>query len=317
VDLLRALALFRVVAEERHFGRAADRLGMAQPPLSQRIRRLEHELGARLFDRNSRGVRLTVAGSVLLAESGPLLDRADRVRAMVTRADRGELGELRVGVPPDVPGEVLATIVRTFAEHNPAVRLDLRELTTGEQLRLLADRALDVGLLQQPAQLTGLVVGPGVTEPVGVLVPRDAPLAGADELDLADLAGHDLVLFPRDTAPGRYDETLDACRGNGFRPGRVVHARSPEFVVGLVLAEHGVALVPAGAVRREPRVVWRRLAGNPISWRMSFVWPAQPHPAAASLCWLAAGILRDDGTGDLVVPPGTPTPWDVVHGRAD
>ncbi|HEY3503915.1 MAG TPA: LysR substrate-binding domain-containing protein [Actinocatenispora sp.] len=316
MDLLRHLTYFRVVADERHFGRAAERLGMAQPPLSQRIRRLEAELGARLFDRDSRGVRLTEAGAVLLAESHDLLARVDRARSLVARAARGELGELRVGVPPEVPGAMLATIVRRFATDSPGVRLDLRELTTTEQVRLLADRELDVGLLHQPADLTGLTEGPGVDTPVGAVVPRDSALAGQDRLALPDLAGHDLVLFPRASAPGRYDETLEACQGNGFRPNRVAHAASPEFACGLVLAGRGVALTPARTARAEPRVVWRPLADNPLVWRTSFAWPDPPHPAAERLSHLAVRVLRDDGTSRAVVPSGdAPAPWDVVYRR--
>ncbi|GAA4214740.1 LysR substrate-binding domain-containing protein [Actinocatenispora rupis] len=316
MDLVRHLRLFVVVAEERHFGRAAERLGMAQPPLSQRIRRLEAELDARLFDRDSRGVRLTEAGAVLLAESRDLLDRVERTRSLVTRAARGELGELRVGVPPEVPGAVLATIVRRFAADSPEVRLDLRELTTTEQVRLLTDRELDVGLLQQPADLTGLTEGPGVDTPVGAVVPRDSALAGRDRLALADLAGHDLVLFPRATAPGRYDATLKACQDNGFRPSRVAHAASPEFACGLVLAGRGVALAPDRTARHEPRVVWRPLVDDPVVWRMSFAWPDSPHPAAERLCHTAIRVLRDDGTSRPVVPArDAPAPWDVVYHR--
>jgi DNA-binding transcriptional LysR family regulator len=125
VDHLRSLRYFLVVAEELHFGRAADRLGIAQPPLSQRVKRLEAELDAKLFDRGRR-VTLTEAGEVLRAEARDLLSRWDRMTALVAKAERGEVDALRAGVPPELPGRVLAAILTGFAEECPAVRSTYR-----------------------------------------------------------------------------------------------------------------------------------------------------------------------------------------------
>jgi DNA-binding transcriptional LysR family regulator len=319
VDLLRALECFRVVADELHFGRAAERLGMAQPPLSQRIRRLERELGAELFDRTSRRVRLTEAGQVLLAESGALLARVERTRTLVRKAHRGETGTLRAGMPPEVPGRTLAAVLTAFAADVPGVRLDLQELTTTEQLRLLADRQLDVGLLQQPSDLTGLTAGPVVDTPLGVVLPRDSPLATATGLRLADLSGHGLVLFPRAAAPGCYDALLASCRAAGFAPAPVLHARHPEFLLGLVASGTAVALDPGPVARKEPGVVWRPLTDGP-SWRMTLAWPENtPHPAAPRFATTAARTLAADGTS-TTTPASNATdparPWSVVFGRA-
>ncbi|WKX69954.1 LysR substrate-binding domain-containing protein [Streptomyces sp. XD-27] len=337
MDLLRHLRYFRAVAEELHFGRAAERLGMAQPPLSQRIRGLEEELGARLFDRSSRGVRLTAAGEVLLAESEELLAAAERTRKRVSLAASGAYGTLRVGVPPELPGRVLAEILTAFAAEVPDVRLDLQEIGTAGQLRLLAERALDTGLVQRPADLAGLTSGPAVSLPLGVVVPRDSPLAdtvasggfgATGDLPLQELAGHPLVIFPRDAAPGLYDATLAACRARGYRPPSVVHAGSPEVVLGLVIAGRGIALAHAAVARKEPRVVWRPLAPDALRWDMSFVWPADaPHPAAPRLAEVAAAVLgTEDPTGPRAAAmpaaetPAEPSaaaapsrPWDVVY----
>ncbi|WP_134716415.1 LysR family transcriptional regulator [Saccharomonospora xinjiangensis] len=316
MDLVHALRSFVVVADERHFGRAADRLGIAQPPLSRRIARLEAELGARLFDRDSRRVELTEAGHVLLAEARDVLARWDRMITLVGKAHRGETDTVRAGVPPEVPGRVLAAILRAFADVCPGVRLDLQELTTAEQLPLLADRQLDTGLLHHPVDTVDLRLGPVVETPLGVVLPRTDPLAARTELALPDLAGHGLVLFPRAAAPGRYDETLRTCWEHGFRPTTVHHARNPEFVLGLVLAGSGVAFDSGGVARKEPRVVWRPLRPEPLTWRMSFAWPAtSPHPLAPRLAEVATEVLRSDGVS-TVVPPGSvqpPRPWEVVY----
>ncbi|MEV8398148.1 LysR family transcriptional regulator [Streptomyces niveus] len=194
MDVLRQPRHFTVVGEELHFGRAAERLGMAQPPLSQRIRELERELGVELFDRSRRQVRLTPAGDVLLGEARELLAGVVRMRELVAGAARGEYGTLRVGVPPELPGSVLG------AAKASEVRLELREFTSAEQLELLARHGLDAGLVHHPLDpAAGLHSGP-VIEPVG------------GEIALAELAGQALVTHPREAAPALYDATRASTR---------------------------------------------------------------------------------------------------------
>ncbi|SEP52759.1 DNA-binding transcriptional regulator, LysR family [Amycolatopsis saalfeldensis] len=318
VDHLRSLRYFLAVADERHFGRAADRLGIAQPPLSQRIKRLEAELGARLFDRGPRHTTLTEAGEVLRAEARDVLARWDRMTTLVAKAGRGEIDALRVGIPPEVPGRLLAAIVTAFAAAHPDVRLDLQELTTAEQSRLLTGHELDAGLLQHPVDVVGLRLGPVVDTPLGVVLPRDSPLARRTEPGLADLAGEGLVLSPRAAAPGWYDAVLRTCWEHGFRPAAVHHARNPEFVLGLVLAGHGVAFEPGTVARKEPRVVWRPLAEGALHARMSFAWPVvSPHPQAARLAEVAARVLQDDGVSRVLPAPAEDArPWDVFYQRS-
>ncbi|MBF6331700.1 LysR family transcriptional regulator [Nocardia transvalensis] len=315
MDPLRKLRYFVAVAEELHFGRAAERLGIAQPPLSQRIRELETDLGARLFDRG-RTVTLTEAGQILLAESRDLLARWDRVTTLVGKAHRGEMDALRVGVPPELAGRVLAGILTAFERRHPDLRLDLQELTTAEQLRLLADRQIDAGLLQHPVDVIGLELGPAIDTPLGVVLQRDSPLAAKSELALGDLSGHGLVMPPRAAAPGLYDATLRTCWEHGFRPNRVVHARNPEFVLGLVLSGHGVAFDQGMVAQKEPRVVWRPLSGGPLSRRLSLAWPtAAPHPAARRVAELMVTVLRADGVSTLAPAQDEARPWNVLIGR--
>ncbi|WP_328405937.1 LysR substrate-binding domain-containing protein [Nocardia sp. NBC_00403] len=315
MDPLRQLRYFIVVAEELHFGRAAERLGIAQPPLSQRIRKLEADLGARLFDRDSRRVALTEAGQILLAESRDLLARWERTTALVGKAHRGEIDALRVGVPPELAGRVLAAVLTAFESRD--IRVDLQELSTAEQVRLLADRQLDAGLLQHPVDMIGLETGPAVDTPLGVVLPRDSPLAVRSSLTLADLAGHGLVIFPRAAAPGLYDATLRTCWDHGFRPTSVQHARNPEFVLGMVLSGRGVAFDQGMVAQKEPRVVWRPLPEGTLSWRLSLAWPATaPHPLVRELAELVANVVQGDGASRPAPVQEIPQrPWNVVYGR--
>ncbi|MCX4577935.1 LysR substrate-binding domain-containing protein [Streptomyces sp. NBC_01571] len=322
VDLLRHLRLFVTVAEELHFSRAADRLGMAQPPLSQAVRRLERELGAELFDRSHRRIRLTAAGALLWDEARELLAREDRLRMLARRAGDGGLGTLRAGVPPDTAATVLTALLAACAERAPGLSVDLREVTTGEQVGLLASGGLDVGLVHRPADTTGLLLGPEVAVDLGVVLPRTSPLARRPEVALGELSGHDLVLFPRAHAPDRYDQVLDVCRAAGFVPGRVRHASNSEFLLALVTAGHGVAFDQGPVARKEPRVAWRPLAGRPLAQRLSGAWPAgrTAHPAARTFAELAAEVLAADRaatpnrTGEAGPVGGPPRPWSVVYG---
>ncbi|NUT98435.1 MAG: LysR family transcriptional regulator, partial [Saccharothrix sp.] len=264
MDLLRHLRYFLVVAEELHFGRAAVRLHMSQPPLSQSIQRLERELGVRLFDRDARRVALTDAGRQLLPEARDVLAGEDRLRGLAERFRRGEAGALRAGVPPDLGGRAVAALLPAFRRRSP-VELKLREIGTAEQLRALADRTLDVGVLRLPFDVSWLSLGEVLTSPLGVLLRPDHPLAAASDVRLADLNGLGLVLFPRAAAPALHDEVLTTCARHGYTPVEVHQAGTAEFALGLVLAGGAVAL--HDGVSPPPDVVWRPLRGTPLLWR--------------------------------------------------
>ncbi|MEU5751304.1 LysR family transcriptional regulator [Streptomyces sp. NPDC047829] len=321
---MRHLRIFVAVAEELHFSRAADQLGMAQPPLSQAVRRLEKDLGAELFDRSRRQVELTPAGAVLLDEARELLLGEQRLRTLARRAGQGDAGTLRAGVPPGTTVATLALLLGACAEHYPGMSVDLQEITTDEQLRLIASGELDVGLVHHPVDVTGLRLGPEVRVELGVVLPRVSPLARLPEVALAELNGHDLVLLPRAQAPGWYDRILDTCRAGGFAPTGLRHASRPELLLALVTAGHGIAFDQGPVAGKEPRVVWRPLAGRPLTQRTSGVWPADrsSHPAAPHFAELAADVLardrpaiphrRDDAPADAEPP----RPWAVVYDEA-
>jgi DNA-binding transcriptional LysR family regulator len=248
---LRHLRYFLAVADERNFTRAAAKLGIAQPPLSQQIRDLEEELGARLFERTPQGAMLTAAGSALLAEARALVDGAQQARQAVERAVRGQSGRLRVGFTasatfnPVVPGAI-----RGFRRTYPQVQLVLQEANTMKLLDGLAQGRFDAIFLR-----------PGVSdpldvrlhrfadEPLKIALPASHPHAAAGRLPLAALAQDPFVLFPRAVGVSLHDEILNACRQAGFEPQLNQEAPQIATLVNLVAAELGVALVPAAITR--------------------------------------------------------------------
>lgn len=268
---------------------------MAQPPLSQRIQRLEKELGARLFDRSSRQVALTGAGRLLLDEAREILVRVDRIATVAERARAGGSGTVRAGLPSDLGGAVVAALIAAFAERRPDLRLDLREIGTAEQVRALADGSLDVGVLRHPCDTRGLSLGPMLGQRIGVLVRTGDVPETPPEVHLADLAGRDLVIAPRDEEPGSHEDLLAGCRRHGYDPPSVHEARHPQFALGLVLSGTAVALAPYTAATGEPGVTWRPIAGDPLTSRLSCAWRDDAGEAAPATDFaaLAAAVLRD------------------------
>lgn len=270
VDLLRHLRYFAAVAEELHFGRAAERLRMAQPPLSQRIRGLERHLGVTLFERSSRHVSLTSAGRLLLPEAHELLARADRVGALSERLSSHQSDELRAAAPHDVAATRLAATVAGFTGRHPATRLELVEMPDALALRAIADGELDVAVVRRPFTSLPLESGAAYQRALGVVLSAESEFAALDEVELATLKDTDLVLFPRATAPAVYDDTLAIARAYGFVPKSVRHAVGASFIAGLVLA--GGAVVFSEQVPAEPDLVWRPLAGTPLHVEVCVAW---------------------------------------------
>jgi len=283
MNLLRHLECFVAVAEELHFGRAAARLHMAQPPLSQRVRGLERRLGVELFVRSSRSVALTPAGRVLLIEAHDVLDRVEQLEATISRVRGGEMGEVRVGVPSDLPSDVVARVVASLHDTASDAQVQLREGTSAELLSALTARHLDIGVVMRPFAAEGLVLGPSVEAPLGVWVHHGSPHAAAKEVALADLAGSGLVLFPRDSAPQAYDALLSDCHAFGFAPDVVHHAKAPGFALGLVISHEAVTFASDAGAGGHHGAVWRPLAGRPLRSRLSVVWREGASSAAVTV----------------------------------
>ncbi len=242
---LRHLRYFVAVAEELHFGRAAARLNMAQPPLSQQIRQLEEELGVQLFLRDKRSVSLTEAGRTFLAETRKTLAQADRSVHVVRQAERGEIGRLVIGFISSATYSVFPDILRSFRMRYPKIEVVLDEATTERQLNSLRDNKMDIGFMRAPIEDKSLTLISVVREPIVAAVPDFHPLAKMQAIDLRRLAGEPFISLPRKLLPGYYDQIAQACRKAGFELRVSQEARQVHTIISLVAAGMGVALVPA------------------------------------------------------------------------
>ena len=241
---LRRLRYFVAVAEELHFGRAAQRLNISQPPLSVQIRTLEREIGAPLLIRTQRRVELTEAGRVLLEEARRLLGQAEAAVIHVRRAAEGTVGRLTVGFVSTVDYSILPPLVRRFRQKYPGITLKLLELTGDRQQALLQSGELDLGLSILPSPASDLTMRPVFREPLIAAVPASHPLAARRRAALRSLAAEPFIQFPRELAPGLYDLAIAACQKAGFTPNLSQEAIQMQTILGLVAAGLGVAVVP-------------------------------------------------------------------------
>jgi LysR family transcriptional regulator, benzoate and cis,cis-muconate-responsive activator of ben and cat genes len=262
---LRHLRYFIAVAEELHFGRAAARLGIAQPPLSQQIQRLEALLDIALFDRTSRRVQLTEAGRALLDGGRRLLSQASDLAETTRRTGRGETGALTVAFAASVMFLSLPTIIRRFRARYPQVHLELREMPTAMQLAALHTGEIDVGFVRQPGRDDSLHIETMMQEPLLIALNRRHPLAHLRRLPLSKLAHEEFVLFPQDLAPGLYDQVFAVCREAGFRPHVVQESRELYTTVSLVEAGLGVTIVPASVQKMGWTGVVYRSISSPLA----------------------------------------------------
>jgi DNA-binding transcriptional LysR family regulator len=257
---LRHLRYFVAVAEELHFSRAAARLHIAQPPLSQQIRRLEGDLGVALFSRTRRRVELTPAGRALLEEARRVLAQADRAARIARRAGAGAIGQLALAFVPSADLDLLPRVLRLWRGRFPDVELDLQVLLPVAQMEALAAGRIQVGLLRLPvAADRAVVVEPIQSEPLVAVLPRRHRLARRSRVRLADLAGDTIMMFPRHVAPGYYDVMISAFRDAGFTPS-VFHPGTMQTNLALVSAGLGASLLPSSIRNlRRAGVVYRPL----------------------------------------------------------
>jgi DNA-binding transcriptional LysR family regulator len=214
---LRQLAAFVAVADELHFGRAAERLGIVQPAVSQLVRRLEREVGVVLFERSSHHVVLTGAGSKLLPAARRALSARDELAATASALVHGEQGELRVGTSEGI-GANLNLLLGRFAEERPNVSVRLQPVHTPAKLRAVRDGELEIAFVRAPVDPTGLRVDELWREPLRAVLPARHPLAAQATVALRDLSSLPLMLGPRSTNPGMHDQLLALCRGAGLEP---------------------------------------------------------------------------------------------------
>lgn len=244
---LRHLRYFLAVADELNVTRAAARLGISQPPLSQQIKELERDVGAALFHRTPQGMVLTDAGTAFQSEARPLMHALEQARAAALRASRGETGHLRLGFTGSAAfNPVVANMIRNYRRAWPHVRLTLEEANTIRLLEGLALQTLDAAFIRPGTSgLEGLRLRRFDDEAMKVVLPVSHPLARRKRLPLSALASESFVLFPRAVGLSLYDAVLTACRSAGFDPKLGQEAPQISSVVNLVAAELGVSIVPA------------------------------------------------------------------------
>jgi len=242
---MRHLRYFVAVAEELHFGRAAERLHMTQQPLSQQIRQLETELGVLLFHRTKRQVQLTEPGKAFLGEARQILQKADQAVEMVRQVAQGESGRLKVGFSGFATYSILPKVLRVFREFFPRVELELEEMTTSVQVQALQDQQIHLGMMIPPVPDATLNLELILREPFVVILPETHSLATQLELTLLDLANESFILVSRHLEPGYYDQCISLFQKAGFSPKVIQKASQKQTILGLVSASMGVSLAPA------------------------------------------------------------------------
>ena len=283
---LRHLRYFLAVADTLHFGQAAERLGMSQPPLSQQIRQLEDLIGARLFVRSHRRVQLTPAGDLLQERARAIVQQVETAMDEVQRAQRGEQGELHIGLTRATPlsPQIPRSILR-YRQQYPQVRLQLSEMNTLQQIDALLDGSLDVGIIRKRALPPELVAHSLFVDPLALIVHADHPalrrLPEQGTLSLRAFAQEPFVGFDRSVGAGIHDQMIALCAAAGFTPRIVQEAGEASTLISLAAAGLGAAILPASCdhiqvdgacfvplqdegAHSEVELVWRREGVTPL-----------------------------------------------------
>jgi DNA-binding transcriptional LysR family regulator len=298
----RQLRCFLAVAEELHFTRAARRLGMAQPPLSQQIHRLEEELGVALFNRRKRrSVELTAAGHALLKQVKPIMAQIEHVPAIVRRADAGESGHISIGFVGSATYGFLPTVLRAFRKLAPAVELELTDMDMPRQLDALSGRRMQLGFVRMTPRAVeeraGLQCESVQDGPFVAALPVGHPLTRAPgaSLPLSKLANEPFLMYGDRTFSTMNEMLIDRCVAAGFRPREVQHVNEMQTLLALVGAGLGVALVPQSAeYLKWSGVVLRPLTAPVPRMDLLMVWHREETSPAAQLFMRTVRACRSD-----------------------
>ena len=262
---LRHLRYFLAVADAMNFSRAAERLHLSQPPLSQQVRRLEAELGAKLFDRSKRQIKLTTAGEIFATKARAILAQCDEAAKLAARAERGEFGHLRLGlwqlpVPP-VQTRLIIECLRAFVKSSPDVHLTLESLLPAEQIKAVKDGGIDVGIVRLPVaqKSRGIAIETVLREPMVLAMSENNSLARFKTVPLRELSNQRYIMFARDANADFHHFIAKACRKEGFSLNIAYFQDDLYSVWALIGAGLGVALAPASLQElRLPGIVFRK-----------------------------------------------------------
>ncbi|MEG1210727.1 MAG: LysR family transcriptional regulator [Leclercia sp.] len=271
---LRHLRYFVAVAEELHFGHAAARLNISQPPLSQQIQALEQQVGARLLARTNRSVGLTAAGKQFLADSRQILGMVEEAAARAARLHQGETGELRIGFTSSAPFiSAVSDTLSSFRRVYPDVHIQTREINTREQIVPLSEGSLDLGLMRNTPLPNTLLWQRVLREPLLAMIHRDHPLAAKPAVTLAELAQEPFVFFDPHVGTGLYDDILGLMRRYGLTPVITQEVGEAMTIIGLVAAGLGVSILPASFKRVQlDEMRWVAIAEPDAVSEMWLVW---------------------------------------------
>jgi DNA-binding transcriptional LysR family regulator len=265
---LRQLRYFVAVAEERHFGRAAKRLRLSQPPLSAQIKGLEEELGVKLFQRSTRQVALTDAGRTFLERAEGILEAVEEAKEAAKGADEGVRGRLEIGFISSATLGLLPPAIRLFRERFGGVDIELRELTSAQQIDALYAGEIRVGLVRLPLRAPGIRFEPLQEESFLVALPSGHPLEALESVPLEAMVDQPLIFFTRQLMPSLHAQIVELFQRVGAFPNVVQHAVHLQTIVGLVASDVGLAILPEPAERLSREgVVYRSLdAPDATSW---------------------------------------------------
>ena len=289
--LIRHLWLFLAVAEEQSFSRAAKRLGMSQPPLTEQIQILEHALKIKLFERSRQGAKLTPAGAAILPAVRKFAEQLGRLELAVLEAVSGQAGVLTIGAITNAMIDVLPPLIDRFKAEHPQITVTVREIDSAEAIPALESGDIDLAFARLEGNLGKNMRCVALTEDrLAVAIPRDHPLAARSRLTLANLADEPLVMSSRQVSPNYFDYLIGVCKANGLSP-RVLHeVRSVTSQIAFVSCGQGVALVPASMKKLAPdNVILKPLTPKLSVVTTAAVWDsARTNPLVDALVALLA-----------------------------
>jgi DNA-binding transcriptional LysR family regulator len=271
---LRHLRYFVAVAEELHFTRAAERLNMAQPPLSQQIHQLEIELGVQLFQRTKRQVKLTAAGKNFLKNVYKILIDLDKTCDSAQRAQKGEIGNIVVGFTGTATYDILPKLLQPYRSEFPFVDISVLQLSTTDQIQSLLNGEINIGILCAPIKNSQLNFEVIHQEPFIIAMPRNHPLASkSGPIEVQEFSKELFIMIPRNSGQIYYDTIINICHNAGFSPNITQEVHELHTSISLVAAGMGVALVPDSIQNLRVRgITYRQLKNSVSTLKTALAW---------------------------------------------
>jgi len=271
---LRRLRYFLTLADELHFGRAAEKLSIAQPPLSRQIKKLEAELDVELFSRTKRSVHLTGYGRYLKDEAAKLFQHVELITNHIRLLDEGQVGQVKIGYVGSAMHSVLPEVLTEIRRKLPGIHSSMVELMNLDQIVALKTGGLDIGFIRTPITIDDLHIQPIFSETLSLILPLFHPLAGAEEVRPAHLAKEPFIGFCRECAPGLFDCIIGLCNREGFSPCIVHESSQINSVVRLVESGLGYSIVPTSVKKAyNVRVRFHELDGYPERAELALAYP--------------------------------------------